>query len=95
MPIDDIAADSGPDMAEYHRLMNKANLLYGQGQAVAQVAGQLHNRVAEMRAHWRGKRADRFEEEWNKTNAMLSGWANDLVQLSEDIKVRADEILAE
>jgi uncharacterized protein YukE len=95
MPADALTtpSDSGPDMARYNELMGKANLLYGQGQKVAEVAGQLNTLVAGIQ--WEGKRADRFREEWDKTRAMLSGWANDLVNLSEEVRAEAENILVE
>ena len=94
MPVQDVenvTADPGPDMAKYNELMGKANLLYGQAQKVAEIAGSLDDLIAGI--EWQGKRADRFRNEWEETRASLSNWAGSLMNLSEEVRAKAESIL--
>ena len=78
-------------MARYNELMGKADLLYGQAQKVAEIAGSLNDLILSI--EWQGKRADRFRKEWEETRQSLSNWAGSLMQLSEEVKAEAENVL--
>ena len=91
MPARKLTSDSDADMARYHALMNKASLLYGQGQKVAEIAGSLDAMIEGL--EWQGKRATRFRKEWTETHHALSQWASSLLQLAEEVRDEAKNYL--
>lgn len=93
MPIEEVTSGSSADMARYHELINKADLLYGQGQKVLEVIGKLDALVESMT--WQGVRAEKFRKKWNDTYSSLSGWAGSLNQLSETVRDEAKNYLGE
>ncbi len=91
MPPDELVAaeDNSADMAKYHNLVGKANLLYGQGQTVLRVAAEVKAVIDGM--DWQGKRATRFRKEWDKTHVDLENWGRGLVALSDEVMEEANK----